>query len=200
MVHFRSIIAIAILLFTMVGCSTVTIKHHAIGHQPPLCNQNVKEKIAVYWGTAWRTDQKDVLIREKYIEEGVDTFFNEDDCFETVLIARSIAGKDVMLATDTELISGGNAAGADKVFVFRVEELGPNLYLYLSPILWQTKNEVLLQVRVLNTKTGEVESDLSTQWMRGGPFTLHSASTLPTDLSGVLKAIFYGKTRKGDIL
>jgi hypothetical protein len=29
---------------------------------------------------------------------------------------------------------------------------------------------------------------------------LHSASTLPTDLSGVLKAIFYGKTRKGDIL
>jgi hypothetical protein len=101
-----------------------------------------------------------------------------------------------LLVTDAKLISAGNSAGADKVIRIRIEELGPNLYLYLSPILWQTKNEVLLQVRVINTKTGKVESDLSTQWMRGGPFTLHGASGLPTDLSCALKAIFYGKEKK----
>lgn len=136
-------------------------------------------------------DQKEVSIREGYIEEGIKNFFDYNPCFETLEISKSVSGHSALLVNDAELISAGNSAGADKVIRLRFEELGPNLFLYLSPILWQTKNEVLLQVRVLNTKTKDIESDISTQWMRGGPFTLHGARSLPYDLSGALKAIFH---------
>lgn len=194
--HFLSIITMVVFLSLLAGCSTSTIKHHAIGNKPPLCSQDqTDKKIAVYWGTAWRTDQKEVATREKYIEEGINKFFGTNNCFETVLISKKVAGKDALFSNDSELISAGKAAGADKIFKFRFEELGPNLYLYLSPILWQTENEVMLQLRVLNVKTNIVESDLSSQWKRGGAFTLHGASSLPTDLSNIFKAIFYGKEK-----
>jgi len=102
-----------------------------------------------------------------------------------------VADKDALLANDSELIAAGNKAGADKVLHFRIEELGPNLYPYLSPILWKTENEVVLQLRVLNVATTNIEADLSSQWKRGGAFTLYGASSLPTDFSGILQAIFY---------
>jgi len=179
--------------FILAGCNSVTIKYHSAGQPPPFCPTEAKEKIAVYWGTAWRTDQKETTIREKYADEVINKFFAADDCFETVLVGRDINGKDALLANDAELISAAREAGADRVFLLRIEELGPNLYVYLSPILWQTKNEVVLQIRKLNINTQEVESDLSTQWLRGGPFTLNGASSLPADLSALLKEIFYGK-------
>lgn len=195
MVQARIIIPLALFLLTLAGCSTVTITHHPAGDPPPFCNPDLRNTIAVYWGTAWRNDQKEIKTREKYLDEGISSFFATDKCFETVVIARTINGKDAMLASDAELVSAGKKAGADKVFFLRIEELGPNLYLYLSPILWQTKNEAALQVRKLNTATGEVESDLSTQWLRGGPFTMLGAGSLPVDLSGVLQAIFYGTSQ-----
>lgn len=53
-------------------------------------------------------------------------------------------GREALLATDEELISGGHSVGAAYDMRLRIEELGPNVYLYLSPILWESKNEVLL--------------------------------------------------------
>ena len=192
--HYRSLLTIVVFLSLFPGCSTSTIRHHVVGNPPPLCSQDqTDKKVAVYWGTAWRADQKEVATREKYIANGINKFFDTNNCFETVIISKKVAGKDALLASDSELISAGKAAGADKVLKFRFEELGPNLYLYLSPILWQTKNEIMLQLRVLNVRTNRMESDLSSHWQRGGAFTLHGASSLPTDLSNMLKAIFYGK-------
>ena len=52
--NFRIIFTSVILLSLLVGCSTVIVKHYAIGQQPPFCNvDKIKEKIVVYWGTAW---------------------------------------------------------------------------------------------------------------------------------------------------
>jgi hypothetical protein len=83
--NFRGVFTGAIIFFSLVGCSSVTIKHHAVGHQPPLCNTAITdEKIVVYWGAAWRTDQKEVSIREGYIEEGIKKFFNSKRCFEAL--------------------------------------------------------------------------------------------------------------------
>lgn len=194
MTHYRSLLMIVVFLSLLPGCSTSTINHHVVGNTPPLCSQDqTDKKVAVYWGTAWRADQKEVATREKYIANGINKFFGTNNCFETVTISKKVAGKDALLASDSELISAGKATGADKVLKFRFEELGPNLYLYLSPILWQTENKIMLQLRVLNVRTNSVESDLSSHWQRGGAFTLHGASSLPTDLSNMLKAIFYGK-------
>lgn len=183
-----------ILFFSLSGCSTISVKHHTAGNETPLCIKNTsKKKVAIYWGTAWRKNQKEVSVREKYIDDGLNTFFYLNDCFKTISISKKVKGNNVLLATDEELISAGIAIGVDKVIRFRIEELGPNLYLYISPILWETQNEVSLQVKVLNTKTGKVESDISTQWKRGGAFTLNGAESLPNDLTSTLKVIFYGK-------
>ena len=173
------------------GCSTISKKVHAIGHPPPLCERGLNQAlIAVYWGTAWRNDQKEVSTRERYVEEGIKTFFSGQQCFHTVLLSKEVMGRDALLATDAELISGGNSIGAGYVIRLRIEELGPNLYLYLSPILWETKNEVLLQARVLDANRGSLESDISIRWMRGGPFTFNGAGSLPSDFRNTLHSIF----------
>jgi hypothetical protein len=181
-----------ILSLLLSGCSAISVKHHIVGNETPLCLKNTgKKKVAVYWGTAWRKNQKDMLIREKYIDDGLNAFFHSTNCFETISISKTIKGKNVLLVTDEELISAGVAIGADKVIKFRIEELGPNLYLYLSPILWETQNEVSLQVKILNMKTGKVESDISTQCKRGGAFTFNSAESLPDNFTETLKTIFF---------
>lgn len=182
-----------ILFFTLFGCSAITVKHYVVGNETPLCIKNTsKTKVAVYWGTAWRKNQKEMSVREQYIDDGLKIFFDSADCFETISISKKVQGNNVLLATDEELISAGKEIGVDKVIRFRIEELGPNLYLYLSPILWETQNEVSLQVKILNTKTGKVESDISTQWRRGGAFTFNGAESLQYDFAETLKAIVYG--------
>ena len=168
------------------------VEYPVVGNETPICRKNSsKKKVVIYWGTAWRKNQKEVLAREKYIDNGLNTFFYSNDCFETISISKKVNGNDVLLATDEELISAGAAIGADKVIKFRIEELGPNLYLYLSPILWETQNEVVLQIKILNTKTGKVESDISIQRKRGGAFTFNGAGSLPSDFAETLRTIFY---------
>ncbi len=98
----------------------------------------------MYWGTAWREDQKEVPTRERYVEEGIKIFFSGQQCFHTVFLSKEVMGREALLATDEELISGGHSVGAAYDMRLRIEELGPNVYLYLSPILWESKNEVLL--------------------------------------------------------
>lgn len=182
-----------ILSLVIGGCSSITIKHHAIGVDPPLCKAGATpEKVVVYWGVAWRTDQKEPSIRKALVTKGIEKFFGSNRCFETLSISRNIAGQDALLVTDFEAISEAKALGSDKVFIIRIYEFGPNLMLYLSPILWQTKNEVLLQVRSINIRTGRLEADISTHWMRGGPFTIIGAKSLPVDFAGALNAVFLG--------
>ena len=177
----------------MVGCSSITVTHNAVGIHPPLCKTELpKEKVAVYWGTAWRTDQKEPEQREALAEKTIKEFFETKLCFEPILISRAIAGHDALLSTDTEAISKASELGVDKILIMRIEELGPNLILYLSPILWQTKNEVLLHVRMINPKTENLEAAVTTHWARGGPFTFLGAGSLSTDLSGALNAVFFG--------
>ena len=174
------------------GCSTISTKIHTVGHPPPLCKQGLEnKKIAVYWGTAWRADQKETSTRERYVEAGIKKFFLSTRCVQAVSLSKRVLGRNALLATDAELISDGQLAGADYAVRLRVEELGPNVYLYLSPILWETKNEVLLQIQVLDTARQTVESDTSIHRTRGGPFTFHSAGSLPTDFANTLHAIFY---------
>jgi len=182
---------IALLLFAQTGCSRITVTHHVIGARPPLCKTSAHgDKVVVYWGAAWRADQKEVATREAIAEQGIKDFFRSTDCLNTLSISKTVAGRDALRATDTEAVSDAKAAGADKVILIRVEELGPNLIFYLSPILWETRNEVLLRIRIINTSTEQLETDLSTHWFRGGPFTVIGAKSLPTDFAGALKAIF----------
>jgi hypothetical protein len=173
------------------GCSSVQVLHHSIGIEPPLCKNGIEgSTVAVYWDTAWRQNQKEAQMREAIFAEGVENFFRDNGCVKTNKLSRIIGGKPVSMSTDDEITSDARAAGASKAIIMRVEELGPNLMLYLSPILWQTKNEVLLRVRVIDSDTGAITTDTSSHWYRGGPFMLLGTGSLAKDVRGVLEALF----------
>lgn len=107
-------------------------------------------------------------------------------------ISRTVGNKPVSMCSEVEIASDARSQSADKAIVIRVEELGPNLMLYLSPILWQTKNEVLLRTKVLDSQKETMESDTAIHWYRGGPFMLLGTDSLQKDLSGTLEDLFYG--------
>jgi len=187
------VFAATVLSCAVAGCSSIAVSYHAAGVEPPLFKpKDSGGKIIVYWGTAWRANQKEPSRREALAAKGIAEFFSSNLRWETLHISRSIAGRGALLATDTEAISEAKTAGAERVLIIRIEELGPNLMFYLSPILWRTENEVLFHVRAINCQTGQVEADVSTRWVRGGPFTLLGADSLPVDFAGALKAVFLG--------
>lgn len=100
-----------------------------------------------------------------------------------------ITEKPVALCTEQEIVVDARSRGADKAIVLRIEEFGPNLMIYLSPILWQTQNEVLLRTKILDTRGGSMDADTTSHWFRGGPFTLHGTRSLPQDLQGTLEKL-----------
>ena len=177
------------------GCHVTSVKFYTIGEKPPLCRPSEsKAEVLVYWGTAWRSDQKEAQRREEMVSKAMVDFFTTNRCFSPLKITKTIAEREALSLSDSEVLKAANSKhpGAEKIFLIRIEELSPNLILYLSPILWETKNEVWLRVRSINAKTGSLEADVSTHWTRGGPFTFLGAGSLPIDLSGVLKTMFFG--------
>ena len=176
------------------ACTSVSIKQYAVGTPPPLCREQApREKLIVYWGTAWRADQKEIPFRDRIAAREIEAFFRQDPCYELLDIATRVDQTKVLLVEESRVIEAARRQGADRLLLIRLEELGPNLMVYLSPILWQTKNEVLVRVRSLDVGSGEIESDVTIHWMRGGPFTAHGAKELPIDLRGALHSIVSGR-------
>jgi len=188
---YRVVLVKLIIILCITGCNNVKVKHYIVGKKPPICSKSYgNQKSIIYWGTAWRDDQKEKDLREKYIEDGIRDFFNKDNCFKVVKILRESNGKDSLLATDYELINKAKKDKIDKIVKFRIEELGPNLYISLSPILWGTENEVTINTKILNVKTDKIESDITTNWKRGGAYTINGSKKLPTDFQSALERIF----------
>jgi hypothetical protein len=176
------------------GCSSTTVTFNSVGMEPPLCKDSVKGlKTVVYWGAAWRPDQKEVSRREAIIAKGVEDFFRKTPCFSIQTISRTIDGRDVLLLSDREVLASV-PADVERVHILRFEELGPLLQFYLSPILWTSDLDIQLRVRTLNVKTGNLESDVSAHWRKGGPFNLRGVNGLPPDLGELLRSVFIGST------
>ena len=187
----RRITALSAALFLLFGCSTTRLTHHSQGVAPPFCESDLYgSKVAIYWDTAWRPDQKEIELRERIIAEGIDSFFKANGCIDTITITRAIGTKSITMCTDAEIAAVARSIGADKAIVMRFEELGPNLFLYLSPILWETKNEVLVRTKVIDSRNETIETDTASHWYRGGPFMLLGTRSLHKDLRGTLEALF----------
>jgi len=189
------IVVASIILILMSGCSTTSVKFYAKGMTPPLCHpNNAKTQVLVYWGTAWRADQKEIEKREDMAEKAITDFFLSQECLSTLSISKTLSELDAMTLSDVEIIktSQNDFKDVEKIFVIRVEELGPNIMIYLSPILWETRNDVFFNIRVLDVKTGRLEANISTHWEHGGPFTLFGARSLSADFSRALTELFFG--------
>jgi hypothetical protein len=187
----RRVRVIAGTIFLLLGCSSTQFTHHSRGVDPPFCKNGLEgSRAGVYWDTAWRQDQKEIELREKILAEGIGSFFGKTLCIKAINISRSIGSKPVSMCSEVEIMADARFLNADKAIVMRIEELGPNLMLYLSPILWQTKNEVVLRIKILDVRTNTIEADTASHWYRGGPFMLLGTDSLKKDLDGTLQGLF----------
>jgi hypothetical protein len=175
------------------GCTSTIVTFHSVGMEPPLCSESAKGmKTVVYWGTAWRPDQKDIARRETIIAKGMEDFFRTAPCFSVQAITRTIEGRDVLILSDREILASV-PPDIDRIHIIRFEELGPVLVIYLSPILWTSDLSIQVRVRTLNSRTGYLESKVTAHWRRGGPFNLRGTDGLAPDLTGLLQAVFFKK-------
>jgi hypothetical protein len=188
----RSLLLLCVLLLTS-GCSTIRISTHAAGVKPPICSdQTAHQRVLVLWGCAWRENQKEVPLREGIAARAITRFFNSSPCYESATIAESLSGRDALVLTDGEISQAARSLSGtiQKVVVLRIEELGPIIRLYLSPILWEGGTEIVLRVRILDIETALLESELAIHWTKGGPFVLRGTSALEDDLVAALTSAF----------
>ena len=102
------------------------------------------------------------------------------------------AGRKAVGLSDAEALKFATGSGGryDRVIFVRVEELGPLIIIYPSPILWEGGTEVVLRVRVLNTNTSALEADITDHWKDSGALVLKGTKTLEQDLQAALTAVF----------
>lgn len=188
---FKILLSLCILAFS--GCSTIMVNIHTVGLKPPLCRSDIaNQKILVLWGEAWRSDQKEKERREQVASVVIPRFFNETSCYASATVQKFIAGRDAITMSDSEILKSDMVISGQfqKVVVVRLEEVGPTLIFYLSPILWEDPTNVSLRIRVLDVATSSLDSDVTMDWKKGGAFNIRGAKFYDESLTAALASVF----------
>lgn len=175
------------------GCAATQVTTHAVGNTMSSTSaMATKQTALILWGTAWRTNQKEVALREGMAGRGITQYFSTAPCFSKVEILKSAAGREAVGMSDVEALNFAAAAGKEYglIILVRVEELGPLIMIHPSPVLWEGGTEVALRVRVLNTRTAALETDTAIHWRNSGPFVLKGTRTLEQDIQAALASVF----------
>jgi hypothetical protein len=188
---FKVWILAACFALLLCGCATTKLDTHVSGDAPPLFQGgDLQGKLIVLWGTAWRKNQKEGERREDIAFQAISEFFNEPG--KDVVVQKTVDGKSAVTLSDFQIVQSDEVKKGEfrKIIVLRLEELGPTLSFYLSPILWQGSTDIFFRVRVLDPANISLGSDVSVHWVKGGPFVLRGTSTLKEDLKSALSTIF----------
>ncbi len=175
------------------GCARTQITTHAAGLKPPFCKAQAEQSTAlVLWGAAWRENQKEGPLREEIASSAISQFFSTGKCYSKVNVLKSLADRDPVILSDTEALKFAATLPEryGKVIILRLEELGPLVLIYPSPILWEGGTEVVLRVRMLDVNSSALEADLALHWKNSGPFVLKGTKTLQHDLQTALASVF----------
>ena len=146
--------------------------------QAPVCQPQAALKASVFWRIQWRADQKDVPEREAAAAQGIQRFFADGGCFASATVARTAENGS---AFDVP-------AGADRIVVLTVRELGPVVRLLSSAALVEGGTEVVVDVAVHRPGAREPRQQFSIRWQEGGPGVVKGVQTLPADMTAALKA------------
>jgi hypothetical protein len=190
--RFGEEIIVGCLCLSVLGCATVTLDMHATGHRPPIIKSDITEgKVLVLWGTAWRSNQKEAARREDIASQAIAEFF-EKTIGPRAVIRKVIDGKPALELSDTQIMQSRDVKEAqfNKVVLLRLEELGPTLSFYLSPILWKGSTDVSFNLSVLDVSSSSLLSDIRVHWEKGGAFALRGTSTLKEGLKSALSEVF----------
>jgi hypothetical protein len=175
------------------GCATTRVVTHTVGALPPLCQaQESSQTALILWGAAWRENQKEAALREEMASRAIARFFKTSPCYSMVDVLKVADGRSAVGLSDVEALKFAASSGShyDKVVIVRVEELGPLIIIYLSPILWEGGTEVMLRARALDVHTSALEADISIHWKDSGAFVIKGTKTLEQDLQSALGSIF----------
>lgn len=177
------------------GCAVTQSAIHSAGKIPPFCEIEAKQENAiVLWGTAWRMNQKEMQLREQKASQAISQFFGTRSCYAKTTVLRNISGHDPVSLSDIEAIEFVSALPDHyhKIILLRIEELGPLLIFYLSPILWEGGSEAVFRVRILDVNSRSLESDVTMHRRDTGAFVLRGTKHLEDDLEAALGQVFFG--------
>lgn len=175
-------------LLVLCGCATVRIDLHSTGAEIPLLRNNpAPDRVLVLWGAAWRSNQKEPGRREEIASAAIGEFFDGK-----AVVKRTVDGAPALLLSDSQIFRSKDVTSSryERIIVLRIEELGPLLTFYLSPVLWEGSTDVSFRVRVLDPSSAALVSEIGAQWKKGGAFHLRGVSKLKEDLKSALASIF----------
>lgn len=195
MIRRLSVIGTLLLVAVLAGCASTKVSvtgPDAKQKRFPLCAKDAPESsIAVVWGTQWRADQKEPLLREEAAQRGLVSYFSALPCGPALSLTRlptpfAVAG---LTAQQAFAKLPGLAKPANQVVLISVRELGPKLLIGL-PTLVEGGTEVVLDVMVLDAKRGIKLAEFTTHWQHGGPFYIKGVKSLDEDLVSALRLSF----------
>lgn len=177
------------LCLALSGCASTAINTTGAAPTSPLCEPGAgKPSALALWGPRWRANQKDVPDREAAAQRGIERYFKESGCYARVEVRRLPAASAAAWPADAELLALA-AAGVptpDRVLSIAVRELGPVVRLGLPKIV-AGGTEVVVEVKVLDVRSGAPLADQKTHWQHGGPFYLKGVKTLEQDMNAALR-------------
>ena len=187
--HMRNLVLVLLVAtFLLAGCASTTVETTGSPLKEPLC-QAGKPSIPtlVYWGTKWRSDQKEPQLRGAAALRGIQDFLSRSGCLSVVAVNRLTT--EQMLASNEELIRSASSSNPkpERVLLVVVRELGPRLLIGI-PVVVEGGTEVLVDVRVLDAMTSESLATTHTTWRNGGMFVIKGIKTLDQDMSAALAA------------
>jgi len=177
------------------GCASTKVSVTGLDAEQtryPLCpKEPAKASIAVVWGTQWRPDQKEPLLREDAAQRGLVSYFSTLPCGPALSVQRLPAPFVLEDLSEQAAFAKlpGLARVANKVVLISVRELGPKLLIGL-PTLVEGGTEVVFDVMVLDAKRGTKVAEFKTHWQHGGPFYIKGVKSLDEDMKMALTAAF----------
>lgn len=180
--------ALAAALAMSTGCASTKIEMTGSPLKEPLCQAGGSALTTViYWGAQWRPDQKEPPLREAAALRGIEDFLTHANCLSVVGIHRLPAADAVPSAEALLHLTDALPVKPERVVHIVVRELGPRLIVGV-PVIVEGGTEVLIDVRVLDTRDAAPLAHTSTLWRNGGVFVIKGVKTLDQDMSAALRA------------
>ncbi|MBX7059227.1 MAG: hypothetical protein K1X75_14265 [Leptospirales bacterium] len=181
--------------FFSLHCATPQTTVHALGRQPPLCaDQDTVQQSLVFWGSAWRANQKEPTLREEIARKAISAYFGGRSCLHAVGIVENVSERSALELSDAELLLQARSYGRpiDQIVVLRIEELGPILILRPCLLSWEGGSDLRLRVRTIDVQSERLTSDISYDRRESGTYVVRGVGPLAEQLELGLQEVFEG--------
>ncbi len=172
------------------GCASTSVVLSETAPPPGVLCQRPGEApvhALVLWGVRWRPDQKDVPLRERAAEQGLQDFLAHAGCHATAELRR-LDDPAPLTRAQAESLAHASVPGVGRVLQVTVRELGPVLKLGSSLALVEGGTEVVLDIGAHDLAPGGASHGFQVHWNNGGPGVVKGVASLPQDMRDALAA------------